>query len=132
MNEYEMGKDIGALEARVRALEEAHKQKGSCGCGSSPGKQPDGTIKLCGVAQITDEPADLTIVLKPDTGPHGFAVQPFAEGQTRQYWYGGVCYCQMICGGQWQYLCYSSGYCIQCPGGVNVNCNGTIRNCTCT
>jgi hypothetical protein len=132
MDEYQLGKDFGSLEARVRALEE-HIQTHKHGCGCGGKKTPTDLTqgyKLLGVAEITTEPADPTITMKPDTDADAREACS-VEGMTRAKYVDGVCYCQMCCGGQWNYFCYDNGYCIHCPGGVTVNCNGTNRQLKC-
>jgi hypothetical protein len=120
MDEFSLGKEIGALLARVKALEEAVSKKG-CGCGGAV----RGQIEMIGSAKETDGPADPTITTRPDTGPDGMnMLADCTDGHLRRVTVNGVCYCQMCCGGQWVYFCYSNGQCIRCPGGVTVNCAG--------
>lgn len=120
MDEYQVGKDIAALEARIKALE-ARLGSGNCGCKDGPTRSG---ITMLGMAKETDKPGDPSITTRPDNGPDGISAAGCSDGHLRRVTVNGVCYCQMCCGGQWLYFCYSNGQCIQCPGGVTVNCNG--------
>ncbi|TDA69146.1 hypothetical protein E0765_01640 [Sulfuricurvum sp. IAE1] len=50
------------------------------------------------------------------------------DGHLRSNNYNGYCYCQVCCGGTWQYVWYivdGKKYWLMCNGGsVRVNCNG--------
>ena len=124
MDEYALGRDIGSLEARVKALEQALAalKGGNCGCGNTTHK--GATVQMLGMAEKTDKPADPSITTRPDTGPGSEIRAECSDGHLRRITYNGVCYCQMCCGGKWVYFCYQDGTCVQCPGGITVNCAG--------
>ena len=128
MGKYKIGKDVGELKARIKLLEQKSQSVG-CDC-KSKSSTPDGTIEYRGMAPESDDPPHPDISMKD--GPAALANEAhLLDGETRAFWSGGHCYCQMLCGGQWKYFCYPSGYCIGCPGGVTVNCNGINRQLRC-
>ena len=117
MNEYEVGKDIATLQARVAALE-AKLQTRDCGCS---GKH----IELRGMAQETKEAPTPGISMREDPDADALSVADCTDGHLRQKMVNGVCYCQMCCGGRWLYFCWDNGRCVKCSDRpVTVNCAG--------
>ncbi|HEX9928928.1 MAG TPA: hypothetical protein VGB02_10380 [Pyrinomonadaceae bacterium] len=119
MDDYQLGKDIQQIMNRLEAIEKKLNSK-DCGCGGAE----DGSVVYLGMAEKTDQEADPNITTKIDDTDRGAAPMACTDGHLRRVTVNGVCYCQMCCGGQWVYFCYSNGQCIQCPGRVTVNCAG--------
>lgn len=112
MSKYTIGKDVGSLEMRVRALE---AKDGGCGCSGEDGSKPRMAM------QSDSEPTE-ELSMRPDP------LAPLAactNGHIRTVTVNGKRYCQMCCGGQWQYFCWANGECVQpSHGPVTVNCAG--------
>jgi len=117
---YQLGKEIGAILARLEALE----------------------TKKCRCKEISREPATwpstetahaggevCSIVL--DSGP--LASDICSNGSARKVNINGVCYCQICCGGQWYYVKRNDGSFVKCGDGNQLfnDCNGNQQILSC-
>lgn len=134
VSEYEMGKDLGNLLARVTNLE----KKVGCGCGGAPAAKTI-EIEYTGLAKETSEKA--TGQLHKDLTAH-FATCP-VSGHLRstttppQGQPSGPHYCQICCIGAgddgWFYCTDAQGVYVTRERGnsASVTCGGVTRLCSC-
>src|SRR5262249_20286689 len=101
-DDYPIRKDIGALKARPKALE---RKVNTCQCHKH---KDEVRIEYLGLAPESKEKAAEGLTARPDNSPDGYENCP-QDGWIRKKYYNGVCYCQMCCGGQWQYFVWKNG-----------------------
>jgi hypothetical protein len=130
MGNYQIGKDVQELTARIENLEKLLKVKSEgCGCNG----ESETVIEYLGMAKEADENAIVSEELRMvDDNDADAIATACSNGHIRRKTVNGKCYCQMCCGGSWKYFCWSNGTCVTCahsPQTVNCGGNRWILDC---